>query len=45
MEQGIGQGIKSKIFEREADQGPFTGQGHKGLYEILVMPCSIIYST
>ncbi|KAL4009933.1 hypothetical protein IC575_031026 [Cucumis melo] len=29
---GIGHGIKDIL---EAHKGPFTGQGHKGLYEIL----------
>ena len=28
---GIGHGIKDIL---EAHKGPFTGQGHKGLYEI-----------
>ncbi|CAN1360311.1 Photosystem I P700 chlorophyll a apoprotein A1 [Linum perenne] len=37
---GIGHSIKDIL---ESHKGPFTGQGHKGLYEILtnVMACSI----
>ncbi|PHT30265.1 hypothetical protein CQW23_30154 [Capsicum baccatum] len=31
---GIGHGLKDIL---EAHKGPFTGQGHKGLYEILTM--------
>ena len=39
---GIGHSMKEIL---EAHKGPFTGEGHKGLYEILttILACSISY--